>query len=1531
MSKEWEHLRPFNRSQESAFEELCAQLVSNEKFPTGSIFIRNGLPDGGIECYWTLPDGTEHGWQVKFFTNLTDSSRWSQINKSAIDALKNHPNLVNYTTCLAMDLPNAITPGKTSARVKYEGYVKKWRQLAEKKGRYVNFVFWGDHEIWKRLTSEENRGRNYYWFHKDFFSNEWFKKKIDVSIANVGVRYSPKYNVDLPINKIFNGFGRTDDFFQEISPLFTNIQTSFDNLDFQRITDITQSSTTSLEPQISIIFRIHENLLENRFDKIDLDLITNSCSEATEKISEWMNVISDKKSVARNEFTKQNQDRDKLYLHLQQFEDPYNNLLKLRQELATLGDFSSRDDSRSINVPTLIITGNAGNGKTHLFCDIALNRINKGLPTILLLGSHFNNSEPWGQIIKQLELNCLLEEFLGSLNTIAEVSNSKCLILIDALNEGEGKKIWRKYFAGMIETISHYPRIGLAVSIRNSYKNTVIPEGFDQKKYVEVVHEGFSGHEFEATKVFFEYYHIERPTIPILNPEFKNPLFLKTFCEAIHNHGETKIPKGIQGISDVFTYYINSIDKKLSEEDYLDFDRKQNVVSNVLKRLSMEMAKEGRPWLLYDDAKKLTDEILPGRTQSRSLLHNLLSEGTLSEDIVWIDAKKYKDIIRFPYERFSDFLITDSLFLLHLGSKPIDDLFKDGGPLYQIIENEKTSWQNQGLIEAFSIYLPDRYGKELIDVAPHCANFESVRQAFINSLIWRQNTAFSESTTDYINSHIIKRKKQTNQDLLYQLIDAFLLVSSSSNHPFNADRLHKWLKKMKLPARDALWTIYLHNRYSDETLIHSLIDWAWFSDVKEFTDDESRRLYGITLVWFMTSSNRYIRDRATKALVSIFSNHIDIFTKVLIDFKDVNDPYVLERLFAVAYGCAMRSNDSKNLASLATETFNWIFKDGKPPRDILLRDYARGTIECALQKNNDLDIDIKKIRPPYCSVWEDQVPSSKVLNDFEAEVKKADEGKRATKEIYNSIMGFEDFARYIIGTNFDRFDWSLKRLKNSRSSVFGQYKEFINSLNDEKKILWKRFQFYFNAKNQSTISTKDGGLRIFLKNKYSYKTISKYEMLFLNSLTLKEQKTYTTYVVPYLLEPHKYKREQKKFNLKIAQLWILKRVFDLGWSEDRFGEFDDWMIFLNNRKYIRAANKPERIGKKYQWIAYHEFLGIVSDNFSFNADEWDMQSASKYDGPWQTYLRDIDPSFLLEKTESSRGGYEDYDHNWWFKEKYENSCENETDEQWITKDTDLPDVGALLEVTDPKDNSKWINLCCSVSWNQKCIAESIVKTDQKKKRHLFYVVHGYLMKKQDSEKVFKWAQKQNFIGRWMPDPWDFYHIFHGEFVWSPAYKSTTSNGYSNWTIEAQQNQKIPGAIHNPCIRYHWSSGEYDCSIEDGISISIPSALIIEKMGLSWNGNEGKWYNKKGELVAFDPSIEASGPQCLLINKKIFSSFLVENGYEFFWALLGEKNIITGIPLSSCLYITGAYRFHKNEVIGTKKTTYHVFERASPLK
>ena len=65
MEKEWHSIISFNGSQANAFEELVCQIALKEENNQFKIFERVGTPDGGVECYWSLEDNTEWGWQAK--------------------------------------------------------------------------------------------------------------------------------------------------------------------------------------------------------------------------------------------------------------------------------------------------------------------------------------------------------------------------------------------------------------------------------------------------------------------------------------------------------------------------------------------------------------------------------------------------------------------------------------------------------------------------------------------------------------------------------------------------------------------------------------------------------------------------------------------------------------------------------------------------------------------------------------------------------------------------------------------------------------------------------------------------------------------------------------------------------------------------------------------------------------------------------------------------------------------------------------------------------------------------------------------------------------------------------------------------------------------------------------------------------------------------------------------------------------------------------------------------------------------------
>ncbi|MDG2642804.1 hypothetical protein P7M58_25290, partial [Vibrio parahaemolyticus] len=58
---------------------------------------------------------------------------------------------------------------------------------------------------------------------------------------------------------------------------------------------------------------------------------------------------------------------------------------------------------------------------------------------------------------------------------------------------------------------------------------------------------------------------------------------------------------------------------------------------------------------------------------------------------------------------------------------------------------------------------------------------------------------------------------------------------------------------------------------------------------------------------------------------------------------------------------------------------------------------------------------------------------------------------------------------------------------------------------------------------------------------------------------------------------------------------ILWKVYDLGWSEDKFGNIDNQISSSGYHRRHETA-KVERYGKKYSWIAYYQMAGKLLDS-----------------------------------------------------------------------------------------------------------------------------------------------------------------------------------------------------------------------------------------------------------------------------------------------------------------------------------------------
>ena len=1063
----WNNIRIVETSQREAFEELVSQLARNES-PTNAIkFIRKGKPDAGVECFWILENQNEIAWQAKFFTSSLESTQWKEIDESVKTVLDKHPKLERYIVAIPIDPPDARLPKQKSLLQKWDDNAKKWEGWAKAKGMEVAFEPWWSSDLIARLAKPENKGLTYFFFNKDEFTDGWFIEQTDSSINDLDKRYTPELNFNLEISEIFCGVGRDEKFKEVITKYFDEFIVKGKKL-FSMSADPDMSIT-----QAELIFQqINQLFFETEIQgiqKIPYDVFESLIAQLSQEIEK----LQDHYFEQERQLQKEKGERG----YYQKHGDRIHRMREFDSSIYELKNFIESTTAKLSNYPILLLSGEAGIGKSHLLGDAVQNRNLKNKPSIFLLGQHFvTDEDPWLQSLRK-------DEFLGSLNAKAQSLGSRVIIFVDAINEGRGRYFWDKTIGSFINKILKYEWLGLVFSIRDSYKNLVFPKDSSAKKLViENTHYGFRDVEYEASKMFFRNYGIEFPSVPLLHPEFQNPLFLKLFCEALNKSGNSKIPDGLQGITKIIDFFLGSINDRLSKPDRLNYSSNINVVRKAIDALISEKIDKESRYISYENAFELADSILDKYSREKGLLDEMISEGILSKNLFWKSKNEYEEGVYLAYERFEDHL--KASFLIDKYDN-LENEFSIGGKLFHLAENGNAIYFNEGLIEALSIQLPEKKGKEFYEYVPHLRESYPVAEAFVKSLLWRKYETISDKQRDYVNEAVFLFEQ--THDLFW---DTILSVTAIPEHYFNALSLNRYLSKFSMSDRDSGWTQHLKYQFDDNSAVKRLIDWGWSDEDKSYISDESIKLASITLSWFLTSTNRKLRDAATKSLICLLENRIHVLVEVLKIFESVNDPYVYERLFAVAYGCAVRTTNRKHLLELNEYVFKTIFENNEEVYPhILLRDYARGIIEFTAENGFVLPFEIQLCQPPYKSSFPSKFPTN---DEIDAKYKKNRGSSMIlysmTTEYGRGIARYGDFGRYTFQSGLDDWDVNPDQLSN------------------------------------------------------------------------------------------------------LAVEWIFDKY---GYDEERHGEFDE-QIGTGRR----SNSSQERIGKKYQWIAFYEMLARVSDNFT---------------------------------------------------------------------------------------------------------------------------------------------------------------------------------------------------------------------------------------------------------------------------------------------------------------------------------------------
>lgn len=820
-------------------------------------------------------------------------------------------------------------------------------------------------------------------------SDEWFINQNRIQIKNLGNRYLPELNIELSEKYIFDAIGRNKEFYER-----------FINKADQILIALKELEITSIEKNINNIYEIIDRFQINSIDSIEVDEIIKNLNDISEILDN--KIKADKTELDGGYDSNSNSLRDEIY--------------KLNQNQTLIDeyiDYMNSNEIKSVNNPFILLDGEGGIGKSHLLADTINRRNWEGKKSLLFLGQHFKAGDnPFDAILKMLELDCTSDQFLKELNIIAEKDKSRIIIFIDALNEGSGKKIWKEYLAGIIEKIKLYPWIGLVLSIRTEYVENLLNDNDSLvSNLVKVTHSGFSTVEYDAIKKYFNFYEIPYSDIPFTNQEFRNPLFLRLLCEGFK---EKTIDLDNISFNDVYKNYLSVMNLDIAEK--CGYSKHIHVIEKVIDEMVLYKYDTGLGSNLIPLEKTIEIIINVEKKYNikKPLLDELLSNGILTQNINYDD----EEYIYVTYEKLEDYLYAKLL---------VKEFDKIGAEKFGL--KYKNLEYHSDILEALAIVLSEKGDYELFELFTDKQYDYNVIEAFCSALKWRKSDSFNEKTLNYINNVVLKSEYGFRN-----LYDALILISTKVGHAFNAERTVDNILEYSMPDRDGVFIPLFDEIYfEDGSPINRMLDWCLNKENFDNVLSETIRLSAIMISTFLISSNNILRDKSTKALVNLLNGHIDILISVLRKFENVDDPYILERLYAVAFGCVVSEKSNSKIEELSIYVYDKIFAQEYVYPNILLRDYAKNIIEYAKYKVSSERLENINVQPPYKSDMP-EVPSDEEISNYEYDYKSL-----SFKDYFwsqNAILssmqveysrdgspgGYGDFGRYVFQRYFYEWD-----------------------------------------------------------------------------------------------------------------------------------------------------------------------------------------------------------------------------------------------------------------------------------------------------------------------------------------------------------------------------------------------------------------------------------------------------------------------------------------------------------------------------
>lgn len=1365
------------------FESLCRQLFASKFLEKESHqrFLQSAVNNPGIEAepIYSEKERKWIGFQAKYFSK---NISYDAILGSCAKAVKYYKGRLDEIILFCNLHPS--TRSKT--------FIKTVEDL---KSKGVMLTVIADETILDLVRKHDTLKA--YYFGQHLISDEWIREHDELMITVLGDRFEKGFNVNTESADLLSLFSLDNNAAELVNKKKKDLLSKIDSIYWKHYHH--QKYLTSLYKATEQISDVRPYNITDAFGWYES--IIRKMKAEIDKLTEKKNALEQKNLVLAEENKDHTTNKD--WQH--DYDKNYDEIKKI-EDLISLPDSLKifEDEKGLITGKILAISGKAGTGKSHMFAHETKVLLEEGrIPLLFLAGMYSADSPIQKQIMENCDLTFTFRELIDILEVKGSEKGSPILIFIDALNETSDRSLWETQLPAIISQIEQCSFVRLAFSFRPEYCEEIIC-GNVRKNIINgeirhFQHTGFKNITIKAARDFFNHYNIPFGLYEFFQTNMDNPLFLKLYCKT-YEGDEVSLPvlydrlisKASENIWKNMAVHLKSLGYSKSD--------------NLLQQLIYELAS----WFAFHSKKSISRKEI--RTLDYWQVHNVTPrpflKKVIEEGILITFPKKtetgVEDYFSFTFDQMNDYFLAKTIVSSSQSKEELRE--KILNDVLIVTDKDINSGSYDLFINICALYA-EEYGEECIDILDSIdtESKDEIIKRYILSFKWRNwKTIRSDDFKFMLHKYPIR----------YDTVFYVLIHNSiKRDHPLNAEFLDSILRPMPLNMRDQAWTIVINLLEKTSPRAMALINLYDSGDKLEGLEKGQTWLLLILLSWFLTATNREIRDRTSKAMIEILKVDFDLCLPLLMKFEGINDPYVIQRLHGIVFGACTKRTESheQEFKKLEEYIYSTVFAKDEVYPDILLRDYARLTIELFLAEHPQYSgpIDKTRIAPPYHSA-----PIPKIDGDF------------SNDDFYNDDFSKEHYGSFNI----------------------------INSMALEKMVSYGDFGRYV------------------------------------------------------------FERALKQFDVDMLNLHNYAITFirdELGYGDSLFSRIDK---IISQEIRQRSSRRIERIGKKYQWIAFYNILARVCDNCRMiNSGLSDYKRDNpEYEGPWNPYVRDFDPTlnehFLTCPDAPLFDGLENH-----FRQSRADSFNNDiSDQEWL----EAP--GLLLEKLGAnliqKDNigTSWVILDGHFDPGHGTRIQNSHKQ--------WALTYAFLI----PEKAFTFLSKGDNWKRSFPGSilhrHETYTVFNREYPWSiscnelrtaeqenPLFDMKTSDG-------GKRQIEFSGFLHST-DRFSWEE-EYDYSKKERIDWAMPCTELVKALELHREGCDCAFYDKNRRLAAFDMRFNHHC-EAVALRQDLLDEFLKQAKMKLVWFVQAEKSIQDEETLIERAHkeMIGFYSYNRKKIQG----------------